>query len=118
MPSQDSSSNNMAIEDSTRNLTDRPDGSGVRYTENVEVTARSNSAEGVAKMVFAFVASAKSFTEEMDKSDEVKLLRLRTRKTEIVIVPGKGIVNGLSSHAHRSPDSKFLLVVIHDTPLA
>ena len=40
-------------------------------------------------MVFAFVEGAKTFTEGMDKSDEVKLLRLRTRKNEIVIVPGK-----------------------------
>ncbi|KAI9755321.1 MAG: hypothetical protein M4579_004323 [Chaenotheca gracillima] len=35
-------------------------------------------------------------------ADEVKLLRLRTRRNEIVIVP----------------DAKFLLVVIHDTPPA
>ena len=40
-------------------------------------------------MVFGFVAGAKAFTEGMDKSDEVRLLRLRTRKNEIVIVPGK-----------------------------
>lgn len=39
-------------------------------------------------MVFTFVAGAKAFTEGMDKSDEVRLLRLRTRKNEIVIVPG------------------------------
>lgn len=34
--------------------------------------------------------------------DEVRLLRLRTRKQEIVIVP----------------DSKYLLIVVHDTPPA
>ena len=47
-----------------------------------------NSVEDIARMVFAFVAGANIFTEGMDKSDEVKLLRLRTRKNEIVIVPG------------------------------
>ena len=44
-------------------------------------------------MVFAFVAGAKAFTEGMDKSDEVKLLRLRTRRNEIVIVPGRILIN-------------------------
>ena len=39
-------------------------------------------------MVFAFVAGAETFAQGMDKSDEVKLLRLRTRKNEIVIYPG------------------------------
>jgi len=34
--------------------------------------------------------------------DELKLLRLRTKKQELVIVP----------------DSKYLLIVIHDTPPA
>lgn len=50
---------------------------------------KGNTAEDVARMVFAFVAASKGFAEGMDKSDEVKLLRLRTRKTEIVIVPGR-----------------------------
>ena len=40
-------------------------------------------------MVFTFVAGAREFTEGMDDADEVKLLRLRTRKNEIVIVPGQ-----------------------------
>jgi len=62
---------------------------GSEYTENMEVNASGNSAQVVARMVFAFVAGAKLFTEGMDKSDEVKLLRLRTRKNEIVIVPGR-----------------------------
>lgn len=59
------------------------------YSGNGKVEAKGNTAEEIARMVFAFVAGAKAFTECMDKSDEVKLLRLRTRKNEIVIVPGK-----------------------------
>ena len=39
-------------------------------------------------MVFSFVTAAKAFAEGMDTADEVKLLRMRTRKNEIVIVPG------------------------------
>ncbi len=65
------------------------------YASNTDVSIRGNSAEDVARMVFAFVAGAKAFTEGMDKSDELKLLRLRTRKNEIVIVPGRQILSSM-----------------------
>lgn len=58
----------------------------------------SKSAENVARMVFSFVSSAKAFTEGMDESDEVKLLRLRTRRNEIVIVPGTHISSSEDSY--------------------
>jgi len=61
-----------------------------------------HSAEDVARMAWTFVNSAESMVEELDREDEVKLLRLRTKKCELVIVP----------------DAKYLLVVIHDTPPA
>ena len=66
--------------------------SGVNYPANIEDDKKRNSAEDIARMVFAFAAEAKAFTEVMDKSDEVKLLRLRTRKNEIVIVPGMSLI--------------------------
>lgn len=56
------------------------------------ITNRNNkgrNAEEVARMVFSFVSGTREFTEGMDDEDEVKLLRLRTRKNEIVIVPGQ-----------------------------
>lgn len=59
------------------------------FGSNTDITAKNRYAEDIARKVFAFVEGAKSFTEGMDKSDEVKLLRLRTRKNEIVIVPGR-----------------------------
>ncbi len=65
---------------------------GVEYSGDSNIEAKGNTAEEVAQMVFAFVAGAKAFTEGMDKSDEVRLLRLRTRKNEIVIVPGRVLV--------------------------
>lgn len=46
-------------------------------------------AEAVAKMVLAFVSAAGGFVREFDKGDEMQLLRLRTRKCEMVIVPGE-----------------------------
>ena len=63
--------------------------SGTDYPGNTEDDKKGNTAEDIARMVFAFAAEAKTFTEGIDESDEVKLLRLRTRKNEIVIVPGK-----------------------------
>ncbi|KAL2269501.1 hypothetical protein VTJ83DRAFT_1685 [Remersonia thermophila] len=57
------------------------------------------AAEEVAAMVWNFVSNAGSLVQELDAEDEVKLLRLRTKKQEFVIVP----------------DPKYLLVVVHDT---
>ncbi|KAF2737582.1 hypothetical protein EJ04DRAFT_510244 [Polyplosphaeria fusca] len=61
-----------------------------------------HSAEDVSSMVWSFLGSAGKLVDGLDKEDEVKLLRLRTKKNELVIVP----------------DAKFILVVIHDTPPA
>ncbi|KAF1962727.1 hypothetical protein CC80DRAFT_512077 [Byssothecium circinans] len=60
------------------------------------------SAEDVASMVWSFISAAGSLVEGLDKEDEIKLLRLRTKKNELVIVP----------------DPRFILVVVHDTPPA
>lgn len=64
----------------------------VDYSGNLDVDTKFNSAENVARMVFQFVSGANVFADAMDKSDEVKLLRLRTRKSEVVIVPGKSSI--------------------------
>ncbi|KAL8681021.1 MAG: hypothetical protein Q9224_006895, partial [Gallowayella concinna] len=48
----------------------------------------SKSADHVARVVFQFVAAARDFAEGMEKGDDARLLRMRTRKQEIVIVPG------------------------------
>ncbi|EAQ89874.1 hypothetical protein F5144DRAFT_316504 [Chaetomium tenue] len=55
--------------------------------------------EELASMVWNFVNTAGGLVQELDTEDEVKLLRLRTKKQEFVIVP----------------DAKYLLIVIHDT---
>ena len=63
----------------------------------------TRNAEDVARLVWGFVKSTGSMIEELNgENDEAKLLRIRTKKNELVIVP----------------DAKFLLVVIHDTPPA
>ena len=62
--------------------------SGTDYPGNTKDGKEESTAEDIARMVFAFAAEAKAFTKGVDELDEVKLLRLRTRKKEIVIVPG------------------------------
>ncbi|KAL2020967.1 hypothetical protein VTK56DRAFT_7741 [Thermocarpiscus australiensis] len=63
---------------------------------------QDQSAEELAAMVWNFVGTAGNLVQELDAEDEVKLLRLRTRKQEFVIVP----------------DAKYLLIVVHDAPTA
>lgn len=46
------------------------------------------SAEDVASMVWSFLAAAGTLVDRLDKDDEVKLLRLRMKKNELVIIPG------------------------------
>ncbi|GAB7352572.1 hypothetical protein MBLNU459_g2956t1 [Dothideomycetes sp. NU459] len=62
------------------------------------------SAEDVARIVWNFAKAAGDLLQELNGpvDDEMKLLRIRTKKKELVIVP----------------DSKFIAVVIHDTPSA
>ena len=46
-------------------------------------------AEELAKAVFAFIEGAEGLGASIDHDDDVKLLRMRTRKYEIVVVPGE-----------------------------
>lgn len=61
--------------------------SGENYT-NGRKESGIHSAEDVASLVWSFLKAAGTLVDEMDKEDEVKLLRLRTKKNELVIVPG------------------------------
>ncbi|EXL94030.1 hypothetical protein NOF04DRAFT_1072937 [Fusarium oxysporum II5] len=64
--------------------------------------SETKGVEQFAAIVWNYVNSSGSLIQELDGEDELKLLRLRTRKQELVIVP----------------DPKYLLVVVHDTPPA
>lgn len=61
------------------------------YDTDTTETPAAKSVEDVATMVFAFVSSAGVLVEDMDPEDDLKLLRLRTRKNELIIVPGQSI---------------------------
>ncbi|MCJ1393143.1 hypothetical protein MMC18_006015 [Xylographa bjoerkii] len=65
-------------------------------------TESSKTAEEVAKVVYQFVSTTTGLVNELEEGDDVQLVRLRTRKSEFVIVP----------------DSAYILVVVHDPPKA
>ncbi|KFY16584.1 hypothetical protein V491_05289 [Pseudogymnoascus sp. VKM F-3775] len=72
-------------------------------TEDASSAAKDqNGVEELAGMVWNYMNATKDLVQGLDEQDEVKLLRLRTKKYELVIVP----------------DSKYLLIVVHETPSA
>lgn len=77
------------------------------------------SVEEVARMVWTFAQAAGTLADGLEKDDEVRLLRVRTRKHELVIVPGQLFLGMRKARwLTKTTDSKFILVVIHDTPPA
>ncbi|GAB7342243.1 hypothetical protein MBLNU457_g0487t1 [Dothideomycetes sp. NU457] len=67
-------------------------------------TGGLRTAEDIARLVYNYVKTSEDMAREMNGTpdDQLKLLRLRTKKNEIVIVP----------------DAKYIAVVIHNTPPA
>jgi len=63
-------------------------------------SGEEQSFKDFAKMVWNYVNATGQLVHDMDAEDDLKLLRLRTRKHELVIVP----------------DAKFIFVVVHDVP--
>ncbi|TKA22821.1 hypothetical protein B0A50_07720 [Salinomyces thailandicus] len=65
----------------------------------------TRQAEEVAGLVWGFMKSVGTMVEELNgENDEGRLVRVRTKKNEIVVVPDE--------------KGRFLLVVVHDTPAA
>jgi dynein light chain roadblock-type len=63
----------------------------------------TRAAEDVARIVCTFMKGVGEMVEGLNgDSDEAKLIRIRTRRNEIVVVP----------------DARFLAVVVHNTPAA
>jgi hypothetical protein len=73
-------------------------------------------------MVWSFLTAAGSLVDELDKEDEVKLLRLRTKKNELVIVPGTLLQYSLceplltQSQTPNSFSSLYTTPLRHDQP--
>lgn len=80
------SASSVGITDTEREVADR----GNIYEEGrAGGSTAMRSAEAMARMVWAFVEAAGGLVAGLDSEDEVKLLRLRTKTQEFVIVPGK-----------------------------
>jgi len=93
----------FALDRSSASGFDAPRNGLVEHTEEKaeyggESDGGKKSTEAMAKMIFEFVSAAGDLVGDFDEGDEVQLLRLRTRKYEMVIMP----------------DPKYLLVVLHD----
>ena len=64
-------------------------GTYVNGTDGEVKKKGTRNAEDVARLVFNFVKSAGRMIEELNgENDEAKLLRVRTKKNELVVVPG------------------------------
>ncbi len=73
--------------------TDLPSTSNGEDTTTADASARDESksltrAEEVAGMVWSFVGTAGGLIKGLNEEDDLRLLRLRTRRNELVIVPG------------------------------
>jgi len=81
-----------------------------------EADKSSKSGEEVARIVWRFMKATEGTIEELDDEDEVRLLRVRTKKNEIVIVPSElhdmdGMIMLLISR--KAPSSCLSLFTIH-----
>jgi dynein light chain roadblock-type len=87
-----------------------------------EVVTNSSAAhtrEEIARAVWKYVKATDGLVEEIDDEDELRLLRVRTKKNELVVVPSMTLSFFLfKSLVLTFIGSKFLLVIVHDTPPA
>jgi dynein light chain roadblock-type len=89
----EATTNSPAISQSqsdTKTASSDSKGTTTKNTKSEESNqAGLRNAEDVARLVWGFFGTAGTMVEEMmGIEDEVKLLRLRTRRNELVIVPG------------------------------
>ncbi|KAG8528701.1 uncharacterized protein KY384_006388 [Bacidia gigantensis] len=81
-----STDNDQALSNGTSHATDAgPSDMG----GELEGRPKTKTAEEIAKSVMMFVEASNIFAQGMQDGDEVRLLRTRTKKNEIVIVPGE-----------------------------
>jgi len=82
----------------------------------------TQSAEDIAKLTWSLVQASQALVEGVEgkEGEEAKLMRVRGRRKEIVIVPGKIATACETTQALTSTllDTKYLLVVVHETPPA
>ncbi|CCU75262.1 unnamed protein product [Blumeria hordei] len=77
-----------------------PDSTTATRAATSPTTTGAQGIENFAKMMVNYVNSTSKFISDMDEEDGLRLLRVRTKKLELVIVP----------------DSKYLFIVAHEVP--
>jgi hypothetical protein len=78
--------------DSSIDTTNQANGSSrdsIRLDGTEDLTEDSNerTGEDIARAVWKYVQATEGLVEEMDTDDELRLLRVRTKKNELVVVP-------------------------------
>ena len=68
----------------------------------------TRKAEDIARLVWNFVQGAGTMIEELNGgSDEMKLLRIRSKRNELVIVPGRSFYDPLQGHIEADAIRRF-----------
>ncbi|CUS08206.1 unnamed protein product [Tuber aestivum] len=84
---------------------DRSSGAIIRSSGSIAAHRDSESLVGeYAGMVWNFVKSAEEMVCGMDEQDDLKLLRVRTKRHELLIVPGKSYASYPISVGHNISD--------------
>lgn len=60
-------------------------------------------AEDIARLVFKFIEAVGLFIDRLDKEEEVRLPRVRTKKNELVILPSMSLLPLSSVHVDAIP---------------
>ncbi|KAL7273732.1 hypothetical protein RUND412_003392 [Rhizina undulata] len=82
-------------------ILDRATGAIIRTSGSIASSRNSETLVGeYAGMVWKLVKSAEEMVTGMEEDDDLRLLRVRTKRHELVIVP----------------NPKFIMIVFHDTP--
>jgi dynein light chain roadblock-type len=64
-------------------------GPGIGGVDDSANTSTTKTGEDIARAVWKYVQATEGLVEDMDTEDELRLLRVRTKKNELVVVPSK-----------------------------
>lgn len=64
-------------------------GSGAAAGDDSAENSTDSTKEDIARAVWKYVQATEGLVENMDEEDELRLLRVRTKKNELVIVPSR-----------------------------
>jgi dynein light chain roadblock-type len=68
-------------------------GPGMGRVQDSTEDSTTKTGEDIARAVWKYVQATEGLVEDMDDEDELRLLRVRTKKNELVVVPSKPKTN-------------------------